>query len=358
MRMNANLTNIKEREIWADYVKAIAIYLMVLCHFNLNSEIGKQFIWIFHMPVFFLISGYFDKGLPFSMDILKKDFRTLIIPYFFFSVCNLTICWVSPYLHPESYHNGTVLQSFGKAVLGMFLMDDVVRPYAFMPCLAAWFLAALFEIKITFALLVICWQKCKILIVPIFLLIAALVYWHFPFFSIDSAGLGLVFYFVGFLFKRFSLCRLIKNYSAWLLFVLTLVYLWFVGMKNGIINIDGGEWGNSVIMLYINGVVGSICCIALSKMITIDIPFISEIGRSTLSILGTHGFIGIVGKTFCVALLHYSPRDFPIMASVFLSIIALIFGVYVHRFLSKYYPIAIGQIKKNNEKNIHDRILN
>lgn len=94
IRMNANLTNKKEREIWADYVKAIAIYLMVLCHFNLNSEIGKQFIWIFHMPVFFLISGYFDKGLPFSMDILKKDFRTLIIPYFFFSVCNLTICWV------------------------------------------------------------------------------------------------------------------------------------------------------------------------------------------------------------------------------------------------------------------------
>lgn len=70
MRINTNLTNGKEREIWADYVKVIAIYLMVLCHFNLNSEIGKQFIWIFHMPVFFLISGYFDKGLPFSMDIL------------------------------------------------------------------------------------------------------------------------------------------------------------------------------------------------------------------------------------------------------------------------------------------------
>ena len=39
MRINTNLTNGKEREIWADYVKVIAIYLMVLCHFNLNSEI-------------------------------------------------------------------------------------------------------------------------------------------------------------------------------------------------------------------------------------------------------------------------------------------------------------------------------
>ena len=345
LNMIKSVTNTK-REVWADYVKAIAIYLMVLCHFNFNSEVGCQFIWIFHMPVFFLISGYFDKGLPISIGLLKKGIRTLIIPYFFFSICNLSICWISPYLHPEYYHNGTILQSFLKAFVGMFLMDDVVRPYAFMPCFAAWFLAALFEIKIVFALLVYCWHKCKIAILPIIFLIVGLVYWHFPFFSIDSAGMGLGFYIVGYLLKKYSVCSFINKHVAWMSFLVSICYLWFIGLKNGIINIDGGEWGNSFVMFYVNGVIGSIGCIALAKILPVTLSFISEIGRSTLTILGTHGFIGIVGKTFCVALLHYSPRDFPILASLLLSVIAVVFGVYVHRYLSKYFPLAIGQIRK------------
>lgn len=344
--MNNFVGSIKKREIWADYVKFIAIYLMVLCHFNLNSESGRQFIWIFHMPVFFLISGYFDKGINFSYGLVKKNFKTLIIPYFFFSVCNLTICWVSPYLHPEIYHNGTIIQSLGKAVIGMFLMDDVVRPYAFMPCLAAWFLAALFEIRILFSIIILCWRKNKVAILPIIILVIVSVYWHFPFFSVDSAGLGFLFYVIGYLCKRYSLFDYIKGVQALLLSVLLFVYLYFIGMKNGIINIDGGEWGNSIVMFYINGFIGSLCCIALSKSVSLNIPFVSEAGRSTITILGTHGAVGIIGKTFCVAVLHYSPRDFPIMASLLLSIIAVIVGVYVHRFLSKHIPWAVGQ--KNN----------
>lgn len=63
---------IVKREVWADCVKALAIFLMVLCHFNLSSEISKQFIYMFHMPVFFLISGYFDKGLHLNMGGGKK----------------------------------------------------------------------------------------------------------------------------------------------------------------------------------------------------------------------------------------------------------------------------------------------
>lgn len=337
--------DVKKREIWADYVKFIAIYLMAVCHFNLNSDAARQFIWIFHMPVFFLISGYFDKGLPFSKVLMIKNIKALIIPYFFFSILNISICWISPYLHPESYHNGTILQSFGKAILGMFLMEDLVRPYAFMPFLAGWFLIALFQIKILFSVLVTCWDKYKIAIPPIIMGIASLVYWHFPFFSVDSAALGLTFYIVGYLIKRYSLLDYIKNPISFFLFLFTLAYLYFIGMQNGIINIDGGEWGNSLIMFYVNGIIGSLGCIFLSKSINFNIPFISEGGRSTLSILGIHGFVGVVGKTFCVAILGYSPRAFPIMTSLIIGVIAMIIGIYVHRILFEYLPWSIGQEK-------------
>lgn len=70
---NINIGTIGKREVWADYVKALAIFLMVLGHFNLNSEASEQFIYMFHMPVFFLISGYFDKGMPIGVGGGKQE---------------------------------------------------------------------------------------------------------------------------------------------------------------------------------------------------------------------------------------------------------------------------------------------
>lgn len=333
-----------KREDWADYVKCFAIYLMVLCHFNLSDADARQFIWMFHMPVFFLISGYFDKGVSLDWTYLKKSYRTLMVPYFFFSVLSFSYCWVSPYLHPESYHYGTMPQTFLKAFIGMFLMEDVVRPYAFMPCLAAWFLAALFEIKVFFALLCLCWRKCRVVVPLLLFLPFSIVYFDVPFFSMDSASLGLIFYAIGYFMKKYNVLQYLNSRIVSLvLAVILCAYLWFIGMKNGIINLDGGEWGNNFWMFCINGLLGSLFCIAMAQSINVHVPIISEIGQSTLSILGTHGLIGIIGKTFCVYFLASDPRNFPILATVILSIIALLFGVMVQRYLTIHLPWAVGK---------------
>lgn len=336
---------IKHRESWADYAKCFAIYLMVLCHFNLNNETALLYIWIFHMPVFFLISGYFDKAVMISKEILIKNCKSLIIPYFFFSICNLTICWVSPYIHPELYFNdGNILHSIGRGFLGMFLMEDTVHRWYFMPCYALWFLAALFEIRILFSVICFCWQKSKIALLPISILVFATVYNHFPFFSADSAGLGLIFYIIGYLFKHYSVVSIFNNkIIASAFFVFGALYLYYIGLYNGKINMDGCEWGNSVVLFYVNGVIGSLCCISLAKLLPQNIQVLSEVGSSTLTILGTHGLVGIVGKTFCVAVLHYSASDFPVLASILLSCIAVVFGIYTHKILLKHIPWAVGK---------------
>jgi fucose 4-O-acetylase-like acetyltransferase len=51
----------KQRETWADIAKAIGILGVVLGHAGVPS-IAKYMYW-FHMPFFFLISGYFFKPL-------------------------------------------------------------------------------------------------------------------------------------------------------------------------------------------------------------------------------------------------------------------------------------------------------
>lgn len=71
-----------KRENWIDWAKAICIYLMVAGHSNISSTF-HGFIYLFHMPVFFIISGilFHDKKW---MDLVKMTF----IPMLFFNLVN------------------------------------------------------------------------------------------------------------------------------------------------------------------------------------------------------------------------------------------------------------------------------
>lgn len=47
---------LKERNITFDILKGIGILLMMWCHL---TQTHNQFVYSFHMPLFFLISGYY-----------------------------------------------------------------------------------------------------------------------------------------------------------------------------------------------------------------------------------------------------------------------------------------------------------
>ncbi|HON53348.1 MAG TPA: acyltransferase family protein [Bacteroidales bacterium] len=70
-----------QRINWIDYAKVIGIYLVVLGHLPIPEQ-GSVYIYSFHMPLFFFISGFLSKtnNITFRQFILKK-IRTLIIPY-------------------------------------------------------------------------------------------------------------------------------------------------------------------------------------------------------------------------------------------------------------------------------------
>lgn len=342
-----------KRLLWADYTKAFAIWLMVLGHSNLQSEGLVQFIYIFHMPVFFLISGYFDKGTPFSWDVLKKSFKRIMVPYFFFSVCAFSICWISPYIHPEIYHYGTMPQTFLKAFVGMFLMEDQVKPYAFLPSGPLWFLVAMFWVKVFFSVLCLGWEKKRILI-PIMLIIGGvMVYFHFPFFSLDSAVISLPFYFEGYLMKKYYVLGMLKNkVLVLMLAIICWVYTATIGMKNGYISVDGCVWGDSLIMFYINGVIGSMACILTFMLVNKEYKFIKQVGMSTLTILATHPYVGIPTKVLTILFLGSFTQYTGTWHAILWSIIPLAFGVIVDKWLTKYCPIVIGK-QNENINNIH-----
>jgi fucose 4-O-acetylase-like acetyltransferase len=73
-----------------DILKGIGI-LVIICH-TFMKEIGP-YITAFHMPLFFIVAGYFYKQNSFIVH-LRKDFRRLVIPYLFICIATMFIASV------------------------------------------------------------------------------------------------------------------------------------------------------------------------------------------------------------------------------------------------------------------------
>ena len=71
----------KVRNTTIDIMKGITILLVILGHFDSIPDI-KHWILSFHMPLFFIIAGYFHKP-QFNYNTFKKDINRLVIPYVF-----------------------------------------------------------------------------------------------------------------------------------------------------------------------------------------------------------------------------------------------------------------------------------
>jgi len=70
---------------YIDIAKGIGILLVVLGHndFSLISPFVFQVIYSFHMPLFFLLSGFFFNPSIGFLDLLRKRFHSVLKPYLF-----------------------------------------------------------------------------------------------------------------------------------------------------------------------------------------------------------------------------------------------------------------------------------
>lgn len=176
----------QQRVDWVDTLKFIGILAVILGHINFPLN---GFIYTWHMPLFFMISGFFIKFDTLFKDFVVKNFKRLMIPYFIFSIIGLFMEIIKRYLlHREAL-------DYAHELKGIFLDMDfagLCDTYAFV----LWFLPALFFARVFLFLI-----KNKI---PSLLLQSLLVVLLFmgsfcidlPF-GLDNALNSLIFVYIG-----------------------------------------------------------------------------------------------------------------------------------------------------------------
>ena len=94
-----------------DILKGLAIIFVIMGHCGVGSL--RPFIFSFHMPLFFFITGYFLKKRPLKRDLVLS-LKRLIIPYVFCTACIFVIVAIRNYSENAwddmSYTKGYVIK--------------------------------------------------------------------------------------------------------------------------------------------------------------------------------------------------------------------------------------------------------
>lgn len=132
---------------WIDSLRGLGMFFVIWGHaYPTNESPIRKFIYSFHMPFFFFLSGINsrkDLELDFKTFLLKK-IKTLIVPYFILNIIGIII-------HLVLSHFGIVDSvSLVEMLLGIIYSHDIVLPTPLGP---TWFFATLFLVQVLFYLI-------------------------------------------------------------------------------------------------------------------------------------------------------------------------------------------------------------
>lgn len=330
-----------ERKKWIDITKGIGIILVVLGHSNLlltgitdDSNITK-YIYSFHMPLFFYISGYLYSPSKYKnfKELGNKKFRSLIIPYIYFSLLAILFDIVR--------------------FKGDFQLTDEIFNFFYIGERVVWndplwYLVCLFFIEVIFYWI----AQIKNNKVYLFtLLLSSLIgYWlsyeniTLPF-GISIALVGITFYGIGYFVSNINLRKInIVTLGICLpISILIPIYL------NKAVSVYFMQYGN-LIYFFVAALASIFLYIEFSKMI--ENSFLSRIfqyfGKNSLIILCTHFTILVVmsGLINRIPVLGLDMIKSDLIKGLIYTLLILVISIPVIYIIKKYFPWVLGNRRK------------
>ncbi|MBR6125260.1 acyltransferase family protein [Candidatus Saccharibacteria bacterium] len=281
------------RDSTFDILKGITILLVIIGHCYIPKTYG-HLIGSFHMPLFFLISGYFSLK-PISKENLLRDFKRLLVPYFFFSSI---ICLVALFIDIShySYSDGSYFQK--KVIIHLLGYNHGPSLWKFYDYVdVIWFLPALFWAK---AIASIIYNKVSNLNACIFAGVTVgclgMILHHYifaPFFFFQGT-IAVPCVLIGILGKKYN----VLETGIYKRFIPSLFFIWILCLQ---FPHAGGMWKAQFGDYYILNTLGALGATLLlyhtTKTLSRKTFFwqvFENLGKNSLVILGVHA----VEKTF------------------------------------------------------------
>lgn len=155
----------KERFYALDIAKGIAMLSVIFGH-SIPESLIKNYLYSFHMPLFFFISGYVYKELT-CFQVLKKRTKQLLIPYYITSIVIILIFLLKSIM----FYNGINFDRiFINGLLSTLYANgmNVYKPFYIELIGPIWFLPAM---TLASVLLSICINNKKGLLILILMVI-------------------------------------------------------------------------------------------------------------------------------------------------------------------------------------------
>ncbi|WP_394789909.1 acyltransferase family protein [Rhodoferax sp.] len=342
------------RNVTIDNARSIGVFLIVLGHALGVSDQVILWIYSFHVPLFFFISGAVVKSkfLEASAKIAAaKLVQTLLIPYVFFWVIAY-ISWLPTYERSSNaveYANYTMWTPFE----GFFIATGKSLPMD--PAL--WFFTALFFVIFGYWILrkFLSQNQCIIISLMTFFSERALINdsQNFLVCNLDIAACCLIFYVMGAVSRNFLdfLDTATENMTHLkigmaLIAVLTLVLV----PLNGRIDINNRAFGNSALQFLINAFLGITVIIFTAKVIPRN-RFLSIVSGNSLTVFALHMVTFRVFTSLSMTVMKI-PRVALITwkATVAYVLWAFVMSLVTAAALKKWLPSAIGETRSQHHR--------
>ena len=319
--MGAEIAKNSHRIVWIDWAKAICIFLMVIGHWTSNETI-ILYIYSFHMPALFMISG-----MLFKPRLWYKTVLSLCVPVLFYSILNL--------LFLIAIADISIGQIFSKEVFFRIFHYRYGLGEGFY-C-GDWFLWALLGLRLFYGDIHFLSPLRKYYIL---LTIFVVVYMSFEshFISVDTMFRGayigrfvpsMPFFCLGFFLKDCNWTP--RRYSA-LVVSLFCVLLVLMPIINGPSSINSNTYGKSYFLFFVFASLMSIIIFDMSFYLPKN-NIVTVISNGTLLILGLH-----------IPIMKTLDMIFPSYLHEFCPLFVLPICYFPIVLLNKRCPLLLGKV--------------
>lgn len=337
------MTHDNKRIYWIDNLKALGIILIVYGHVQISGVLTR-YIYSFHVPLFFFISGYLFNSKKYTdfRLFLKTKIKSLLVPYFVFSLISYVIWFINIMLKSHFINDNSRIDIY-KPIIGIFYSNGINGWLEHN--VALWFLTCLFITELLFYLFIRVINKDNQLL--IILIISAFIGYvdsilmpiRLPW-SIDIAFTSVVFYGIGYLIRKKEVlenAKINQNIALSISIFSSIIF----SLLNGSVNMNNNFY-NNILFYYISAFSGIFALLIISKKIK-NIKLIRYLGQKSLNVMVIHilvfYFLSYIKFALFKVVLHKSvPKNNALSSIIFTitAILIILLGTYFYEKLVNY----------------------